>query len=314
LLYVDDTDLVTCAENDSISIQQVTYRMQQMLLCWHGVLRITGGTLGPPKCSWGPISFGWDDSGQWHYRTDVSFDMQIPDSNGVLTTISQLTPSSPVEVVGVWQTIDGDMSHQVQVLQEKATNLGEMIRKGYLPRNLVWQSFRTMIWPSLRYCLPATTLTQEESDDITNGLYKFLLPSSGTNRHFPHVVRHAPLDFFGLDLNRCADHQGTEQIKKLLTHGMIDTPTGNLLRCSLELAQLEVGIGTPFLESDFSVYGCLLTDCWLKRLWEFVYTNDIQLRNPDQVLPKQQRAADEFIMERVAHSQAFTALEMLQVN
>jgi hypothetical protein len=45
---------------------------------------------------------------------------------------------------------------------------------------------------------------------------------------------------------------------------MIDMPTGNLLQCSLELAQLEVGIGTPFLESDFLVYGCLLMDCWLK--------------------------------------------------
>jgi hypothetical protein len=97
----------------------------------------------------GPHLFGWDESGQWHYCTDISIDMQIPDSNGVMTMISQLTPSSPVEVVGVWQMINGNMLHQVQVLQEKATNLGKMICKGYLPCNLVWQSFHTMIWPSL---------------------------------------------------------------------------------------------------------------------------------------------------------------------
>jgi hypothetical protein len=71
----------------------------------------------------------------------------------------------------------------------------------------------------------------------------------------------------------------------VLTHGAINTPTSSLLHASLEQAQLEVGLGTPFLNADFTTYGFLLTDCLWKALWEFVSTYNIQLIYKDQVLP-----------------------------
>ena len=71
----------------------------------------------------------------------------------------------------------------------------------------------------------------------------------------------------------------------VLTHGAIDTPTGSLLRASLEQAQLEVGLGIPFLETDFKVYGFLLTDCLWKSTWEFISKYKIRLVNKTQGLP-----------------------------
>ena len=128
-------------------------------------------------------------------------------------------------------------------------------------------------------------ITEEESQDILGSLYMHFLPSTGMNQYFPKAFHYAPLDFFGLDLPLCNEYQGVEQIKRLLVHGMINTPMGNLIHILLELAQLEVGIGTPFLEADFEIYGCLLTDCWLKCLWRFISKHDIVLRNPKQTLP-----------------------------
>ena len=313
-IYVDDMDLAQVARHRHESIDIVIERMQQMILCWEAGLALTGGSLGPAKCSWGPIAFCWDREGQWHYRTDIQTEIFISDDNGESTPIARLAPSEAIEVVGVWQAIDGNMKQQVAVMKKKATDLGEMIQKGYLPRNLVWQSFRTMIWPSLRYPLAATTITEEESTEITASLYKHFLPSAGTNRNFPKAVRHAPLDFFGLDLNRCIDYQGIEQIKKLLTHGAVDTPTGKLMRDSLELAQLEVGMGIPILEADFEMYGHLLTDCWIKVLWRFISPHNIHLRNPEQVLPTLQRVGDAFIMEKVTQSEAFSEEEEIRIN
>jgi hypothetical protein len=56
--------------------------------------------------------------------------------------------------------------------------------------------------------------------------------------------------------------QGIAHIGLILTHGAIDTPTGSLLRASLEQAQLKVGIGTSFLSEPFDTYGFfLLTEC-----------------------------------------------------
>ena len=155
-------------------------------------------------------------------------------------------------VVGVEQSLDGDMALQVSVLEEKVTALGNCIREGYLHQHLVWQSFGTMIWPSLQYPLPATTLDEDQSEFITKQFYKMMLLAGGMNQHFPTAFQHAPLDFFGLELPHAIDHQGITQIHKLLTHGSIDTMTGSLINLSLEQAQLEVGIGYPIFEADFS--------------------------------------------------------------
>ena len=100
-----------------------------------------------------------------------------------------------------------------------------------------------MIWPSLQYPLPTTSLDEDQSEFITKQLYKMMLPAGGTNQHFPTAFHPAPLDFFGLELPRAIDHQGIAQIHKLLTHGSIDTSMGSLITISLEQAQLEVGIG-----------------------------------------------------------------------
>jgi hypothetical protein len=49
-------------------------------------------------------------------------------------------------------------------------------------------------------------------------------------------------------------------LHQVLTHGAIDSTMGSLLCISLEQAQLEVGISTPFLEVSFNFYGFLLTN------------------------------------------------------
>jgi hypothetical protein len=47
------------------------------------------------------------------------------------------------------------------------------------------------------------------------------------------------------------DTQFIEQVKWVLVHGAVMTHTGQFFCTSLELAQLEVGIGIPILESSY---------------------------------------------------------------
>jgi hypothetical protein len=100
----------------------------------------------------------------------------------------------------------------------------------------------------------------------------------------------------------------------VLTHGAIDTPTGSLLRASLEQAQLEVGLGIPFLDADFEEYGFLLTDCLWKAIWEFVSTYQISLEYPDNVLPKRQRHNDQFIMEVLSDCDELSPADLISCN
>ena len=171
-----------------------------------------------------------------------------------------------------------------------------------------------MIWPSLWYPLPVTTINEDDSWKITKDLYKMLLLAGGTNQHFPSTFRHAPLDFFGLDLPRISDSQGIAQIQKFLTHAAIPTPTGMLMNASLELAQVEVGTSWSIFDMEFNDYGFLLTDCWIKSLWAFSSTYSIQLHNPEQVLPKIQREGDSFIMECIISTGRFMTMEWIWIN
>jgi hypothetical protein len=128
------------------------------------------------------------------------------------------------------------------------------------------------------------------------------------------VYRHAPASLQGLDIPLIYIEQEIGHIRQVLTHGAIPTTTGTLMQISLEQAQLEVGLGIPFLETSFGFYGFLLTDIWWKAVWEFVWRNDITLTYPDQALPQPQRMNDGFIMARLCSQSSLCPSELLACN
>jgi len=87
-----------------------------------------------------------------------------------------------------------------------------------------------------------------------------------------------------------------------------------LLWSSLEQAQLEVGLGMPFLDTPFGLYGFLLMDCLWATIWSFIPKHNISLSSPDQVLPKRQRQRDEFIMEKLVLLGTLTQSELISCN
>jgi hypothetical protein len=254
--------------------------------------------------------------GKWRYSTieEMPGSIEVPNLQGTFQTITRLSASEAVKVVGIHQAIDGNMNEQVQALKLKADLWGTKLKSGYLPRNLAHQGSTSMIWSSLRYPLPACTLTASQGDLITRELYKNLLPKLGANRNYPSVYRHAPASLQGLDIPLLYIEQEISHIRQVLTHGAIPTTTGTLMQISLEQAQLEVGLGVPFLETSFGFYGFLLTDIWWKAIWEFVWCNDITLTCPDQTLPQPQRTNDVFLMARLCSQSSLSPSELLSCN
>ena len=181
LIYVDDTDLVEIAHTPQETMAIVGPHMQDKTSCWNGGTRATGGAQKIDKCSWTPVEFVWDATGKWYCCTDIPSSIELLDEDGIIRTIDKLAPSDALTVMGVEQSLDGNMVVQVLVLEEKAMALGNCIKEGYLHRHLVWQSFWTMIWPSLRYPLPATTLDEDQLEFITKQLYKMMLLVGGMN-------------------------------------------------------------------------------------------------------------------------------------
>jgi hypothetical protein len=95
---------------------------------------------------------------------------------------------------------------------------------------------------------------------------------------------------------------------------VVMTHTGHFFCTLLKLAQLEVGLGTPILESSYDDFKCLLTFCWIKILWENLWIHKVSLQDPDQILPKVQLDGDFFLMERLVQLQVFSDMDLLHFN
>ena len=313
-LYVDDTDLITMAPSALSDPMEVMEMMQDNITTWYKSLNHTGGALHPGKCSWYLLAYDWTDEGKWVYKKKTSLpgDITVPNLQGVPTVIDRHDPEVAIKAVGVTQAMDGSMDAQLTVLQDKAEEWADLIRKGWLPRNLAWAALRQNIWASLKYPLPACNFSPQEADSILRRFYKTMLPGLGVCCNISRAVRHAPRLMMGLDLPHVYTEQGIGQLKYFVIHAHLPNLMGSLHRACLEQANLEVGYPNIF-ELPFKKYGFLLTDCLTKSIWEFVSNNNIQLKGKTAG-PQLQRDGDEFLTKLWVESNAMTQREIIGAN
>lgn len=314
-LYVDDTDLIVTAKHRNDTAENVAARSQAAVYQWAGGLNATGGALRPDKCSWCLIDFVWRN-GKWQYRSNdcLAGSLMIPGPDGAMTEIKRLEPSEPIKVVGVVQAADGSMQGQFEATMGRIEELGERLRDGCITRKLAWQGFHSTIWSSLKYPLPACNFSSKQADELTVRLYKHVLPSLGTSKSFPNAYRFAPKSLQGLAAPNFYVDMNIEKTSFVLGHGDTPTLSGHLMGSVLEQAQIEIGSGTPLLLTDFAAYGCLVTDCWFKGLWEFVSMHDIKLECDDYPMPHLQREHDEFVMDKLISLRKFDKGELAAFN
>ena len=88
-----------------------------------------------------------------------------------------------------------------------------------------------------------------------------------------------------------------KKLEHLITHSTADTIDGKLLLVSAEQLQLEVGVGTPFLQLNFEEWEPLVTYCWLEDLWRDTTKYQVEVRWKQLPQLKLQRVNDKYLME-----------------
>ena len=124
-----------------------------------------------------------------------------------------------------------------------------------------------MMWPSMAYPFAACNFDSKEAESITMALRKIMISRMGMARNFPKEYLHAPLSLQGLDFPDVEVEQGIQKMAQAWIQGNAGSQTRDLLQTNLEQAQLEVGMGTLLLETDFTLFGCLCPRTWIKGLW-----------------------------------------------
>jgi hypothetical protein len=60
-----------------------------------------------------------------------------------------------------------------------------------------------------------------------------------------------------------------KHVQEMMTEAPHDSPTGQLLRTSIEeQAKLELGLEGRLFDQDFKTVGHLITECWIKNVWK----------------------------------------------
>ena len=242
--------------------------------------------------------------GEWNYKSpsDNPLPLSVKDHNHVRSNLQILDPSEARETLGVELAPDGNNDKAIAEMKKKATDWAEKIRIGLLPKEESWQSIATTITKSLEYKLPALTLTKEQCDSIMNIVLKAGLQSSNISSKFPRAVVYGPKEDNGLEITDLYLQQGASQITILLQFFEDQGEMGHLIRNSLELLKLDIGIGGNIFSHTHSRYEPFLTPCWVTNVWKMI--NEFKLSVEDKsASPPLRRENDKYIMQEITKTE-----------
>ena len=255
------------------------------------------------------------NNGNANYCTidEINCEFSVLDKDDERVPLSTIEPNKGKETLGVVLAPTGSNDDAFQSLKSKASTWAAHIKSGHLSTSLTWHAATTTIMKSLEYPLPALTLSREQCDKIMKIVKSSLLPKSHISKNFPNAILYGIKNEGGLGLEHLYTTQGIKHIEQFVRYLASDTITGKLIRVSLEMCQLEVGIGRHLFTLDYSKFHSLLADSWIKHLWQFLHENNIEVLDRVTELPLPQREGDVYLMEEF-QAQGYSHLELARLN
>ena len=314
--FVDDTDLVAFdMTTDDARWNNVEQEMQDAINRWEGGLKSTGGAIVPEKSWVYSIDFTFDNQGNAAYKLheDIQPNFSVLDKDNVRVHLTNVQCSTGKETLGVVLAPDGNSEDGYKTLLKKAQQWTAYMKAGHLVPSLAWMATNTTIMKGLEYPLPAMTLSEKQCAKIMTTIKQGLLPKAQISKSIPEAVLYGPIDDGGMGLHHLYHTQGLLHIDKFVKHIASNSITGKLLRVTVELAQLEIGIGRQLFSLDYCDFECLLEVSWIKSLWKFAYDNEITIINRITSMPLPQREGDVFLMEAF-QAQGYTNNQLKMLN
>ena len=117
--FVDDTDLVSGnLKSTTLDIEDVFIDMQEMINCWEGGLKTTGGAIRPDKSFAYPISFQFKPSGEYYFEKveDIDLSLSVKDHQDIREELELFDADIGKETLGMWLAPDGSMKVQIEEL------------------------------------------------------------------------------------------------------------------------------------------------------------------------------------------------------
>ena len=222
-------------------------------------------------------------------------------SNPEQHIIRQNSNDTEVKGLGVFMNFNGTFKTHAKNMRFKFDGLARQFQKSSMTPILSL--------PSVRYSLPATSMTSVELHKIQSLMTATTLNKLGYNKHYPHSVAFAPRHQFGVGLIDLHIEQGLAQLQSLLDYIGTDHKIGRVMLISLRHLQVEAGVSFDLLDKP-TVKVPYLTNCWLVSLRNFCGEYNVSPRVKDNRIPQVSRLADQMLMD-AAMEMKLTRQEMM---
>ena len=286
--FVDDMDILLLNMRDKdITFDEIADNMQDAIDCWEGGLKTTGGAIVPGKSWVYAMDFEFDDKGLPEMKSinEIDQEFSVLDHNNVRQPLSLIATNVGKETLGVYLDLEGTHSEAVKQMRKKACEWRDNIKVGHISWSNAWLATQTTIMKSLEYPLPALSLSVQQCTKILHPALQGSLAKISINRTIPKAIRHGPIDEGGLNIHNLYTSQGIFKLQKFHQHIREDSITGRLLQVSLETCILEAGVGRNLFALNYARFSPLVTNCWIKHLWEFTTNNSIHIVNRSSNFP-----------------------------
>ena len=203
--FADDTDLVAGdLKLATLDIEDAFVEMQEMIDCWEGGLKATGGAIRPDKSFAYPISFAFKPSGECYFEKveDLEGRLSVKNHANIREDLELVDAHAGKETLSMFLAPDGSMDGQIKELREKKIKpWTSCIRSGNTPPKDAFQSISATIMKSIEYPLCATTLSCEERNRLVKPIHDAASPKAKICRTIPHDLRYGAKDALGLGLD-----------------------------------------------------------------------------------------------------------------
>ena len=315
ILYVDDSDVIHLRMDATESVEEVHLQLQDSVLSWGNLLIATGGSLKPAKCFYHLISFNWRSDGTWEYaRNEGREDLQlwVPQTDDTVASVEHFGVAHASKTLGSMTAPSGAFGPAQERIAAKAQAWVDTAKNAKLSRQNLWFLVDRQFWPKVGFGIGTIAAPFEALTTCLHRQYYQLLSLGGIRRSVPLPVRYLGRGFFGSGYPHLGVEATISGLDKLLTHYGCDTVVGRKLQVSVEFLVMELGLSVQPFSLDYSAVHYLVTDCWLKFMWEKIWRFRLKL-NLGNVECAPPRLGDDWLMRQFLDLE-FSQKDLVRLN
>ena len=211
--------------------------------------------------------------------------------------VPRLDISQAHKTLGCFVTANGNQTPQLDHLLELSRHWASKSRSSGLSAKDILLSFYSRLLPQLSYRFSISNFSYDQCDTLMRTILPVLINAFHIQRHFPYTLATAPLRYAGLNIPHHFYTFLLLKTQKFIYHMRQQDKTGQLLRISTELTQLQLGSSSPFFTLPHKTWIPLVTQTWSTHLFQMLEDCFISVTYPSFWIPQLQRENDTFIMD-----------------